>query len=236
MEIKTSIILQWENDVRNNIKAVANASIANVSYVDCAGLVQHDRWHFNAAGQKYLGESFIKELKEMSLGLSANISADGNLTDTAWSSVNKNKNINLKANGATVNIIGTIVDKGVLLGITVTHTTPPETSLDGSNQWHTYLNVIIRINGDKDFYYTTMGKQNVDTFIAAHKTTKSGDIYTTTFEYFVPFSALGVTSSTTSISFATNGWVETGWCWFNPSSPNWNTTYTVTKNGITTTA
>ena len=52
--------------VRNAMINVAeDSNVNNVSYVDCMPLNQQDTWHYDAAGQKYLGENFIKEVNKM---------------------------------------------------------------------------------------------------------------------------------------------------------------------------
>ncbi len=59
----------YENAVRDNMQAVANdENIVNVASVDCANLVQHDMWHFDANSQKYLGEQFISALSTLTEG------------------------------------------------------------------------------------------------------------------------------------------------------------------------
>ena len=56
----------YQDRVRNSMMTVANdPTLLNVSCVDTKGLTQHDSWHFDAAGQKYLGESFINELSKL---------------------------------------------------------------------------------------------------------------------------------------------------------------------------
>lgn len=62
----------YEKSVRNAMISVANDSnVINANYVDCSSLVQHDTWHFDAAGQKYLGESFVERLEELQEGNNA---------------------------------------------------------------------------------------------------------------------------------------------------------------------
>lgn len=59
----------YESAVRENMQAVANnAELLNVASVDCAGLTQHDMWHFDAASQKYLGEQFMATLDTLQEG------------------------------------------------------------------------------------------------------------------------------------------------------------------------
>ena len=53
---------QWA--VRAAMKDVAE-ELSYVGYVDCMPLNQHDDWHFDAEGQRYLGENFISSIKRM---------------------------------------------------------------------------------------------------------------------------------------------------------------------------
>ena len=53
----------YQNMVRTAMMTVAGNG-NNLGYVDCMPLTQHDDWHFDAAGQKYLGEKFVEALKE----------------------------------------------------------------------------------------------------------------------------------------------------------------------------
>ena len=67
--LKNSNTPPYQLDVRENMQSVANnTSIVNVDCVDCAGLFQHDDWHFDARGQKYLGEQFIAKLANLNEG------------------------------------------------------------------------------------------------------------------------------------------------------------------------
>ncbi|MBO4962582.1 MAG: Ig-like domain-containing protein, partial [Clostridia bacterium] len=67
--LKNSGTPPYQLDVRDNMQKVANdTSIVNVDCVDCAGLFQHDDWHFDARGQKYLGEQFIAKLETLTEG------------------------------------------------------------------------------------------------------------------------------------------------------------------------
>ena len=54
----------YQNVVRNAMKDAAN-ELSNVGFVDCMPLNQHDDWHFDAEGQRYLGENFILCIKKM---------------------------------------------------------------------------------------------------------------------------------------------------------------------------
>ena len=53
----------YQKAVREAMMSAATR-LDNVGYVDCMPLIQHDDWHFDAAGQKYLGEHFVAAVKE----------------------------------------------------------------------------------------------------------------------------------------------------------------------------
>ena len=57
---------------------------------------------------------------------------NGEFSEDIWNNVNRENNINVNANGASVNVVGTIVEQGVLFGITVNHKKAPEVSTNGS--------------------------------------------------------------------------------------------------------
>ena len=82
---KNSAKPPFQDAVRNAMIKVSNELI-NASYVDCMPLTQHDDWHFDAAGQKYLGENFVKEVKKLTNGNNAKLSVHASL-----------KNVNLLA-------------------------------------------------------------------------------------------------------------------------------------------
>lgn len=60
---KNSPAPTYQGMVRNAMTTVAG-ELNNVGCIDCMPLNQHDDWHFDAAGQKYLGEHFISALQE----------------------------------------------------------------------------------------------------------------------------------------------------------------------------
>lgn len=52
-----------QDTVRNAmIEVCTEGEVVNADYVDCMPLFQHDDWHFDAAGQKYLGEQFVEKV------------------------------------------------------------------------------------------------------------------------------------------------------------------------------
>ena len=59
---KNSAPPQYQGMVRESMITISE-SVDNVGCVDCMPLNQHDDWHFDAAGQKYLGEAFVTLLE-----------------------------------------------------------------------------------------------------------------------------------------------------------------------------
>ena len=59
---KNSAPPTYQGMVRAAMTTVAQ-EVDNVGCVDCMPLTQHDDWHFNAEGQKYLGEAFVTLLE-----------------------------------------------------------------------------------------------------------------------------------------------------------------------------
>ena len=59
---KNSAPPTYQGMVRTSMTTVAQ-ELDNVGCVDCMPLNQHDDWHFDAAGQKYLGEAFVTLLE-----------------------------------------------------------------------------------------------------------------------------------------------------------------------------
>ena len=72
----------YQKAVREAMMSAANR-LDNVNYVDCMPLNQHDDWHFDAAGQKYLGEHFVSAIKEFEeineIGITEKISIDNEI-------------------------------------------------------------------------------------------------------------------------------------------------------------
>ena len=190
----------------------------------------------NGKGFDWLGAMWysVHQYTISQQGLNENYVLNGEFSESTWNSVNKNNSINVTANGANVNIIGTLLEDGVLLGITVKHKKAPEVSTNGSTNWYTFLNVEFQFNnGGSQFIYTAKGEQVNYSFYAGHKSVKNGDTYTTTFEIFIPFDAIGgVANGTASLDFTCNGWVESGWCWFFPENQGWTATHKISSNGI----
>lgn len=157
---------------------------------------------------------------------------DGVFNESVYTSDVKTNSITANANGATVNIIGTLLEDGVLFGVTVDHTKAPDVTVDGGSDWYNYMNIEFHFNSnDKDGFIATTRNVNSPSVLAYCKSVqKAGGGYTSTFEIFIPYKAIGVSASVSSIDFTARGWFESGWC--DMLNNGWAATHTISKNGL----
>lgn len=158
---------------------------------------------------------------------------DGSFDEDVYTDSVKNNVISATANGANVDIIGTLTEGGVLFGVTVDHTLDPDISTGGSGDWYTFMNIEFHFAGsDAQFISTAQNTTSLgQAFFAYCGTVEKDDAYTSTFEIFIPYEAIGVNSDVHSLSFTANGWFETGWCWM-LSDVSWSPSHTVTADGL----
>lgn len=158
---------------------------------------------------------------------------DGEFTESVWTSTVKTNTISVVANGASITLMGTKNADGVYFGFTVNHTKAPNISTNGSGNWYTYMNVEVHFNSSNDqFLYTCINSSNASSNLYAYcKTVSNGTGYTSNFEIFIPNSAIGITSSTSSVDFTMAGWFESGWAEVLRVN-GWNATHKVSANGI----
>ena len=193
--------------------------------------------NFSWLGALWTGDdnmAFISEegiLVGKPLNVGGGILLDGKLDDAVYTETVKNNSITATANGAAVDIIGTLTDGGVLYGVTVDHKLAPEISTDGSNRWWTYMGIEFHFNGtDKQFMAMANNHTSVGDILAYCSTVKTDSGYTTVFEIFIPYESIGVASTVDSLKFTASGWFENGWCWMLNSS--WDPSHTITKDGL----
>lgn len=171
-----------------------------------------------------------------------NIVLDGNLTDSVWTESIKANKVTASVNDATIDVIGTKVADGIYLGITVNHKTAPETSLSGGTAFWDYMNVEIRFNGDANQRQNTQYlfncnevKSTVKEFFGYCKTEQVEGGYVSTFELFIPSSALandGITAEQASVNFNIGAVVDGGFTYI--LGGDWvNPTLTITADGVT---
>ena len=154
---------------------------------------------------------------------------DGQLTEDVWNQTGKT--IETTANETNLKIRGTKTKNGILFGVNVIHSISPDISLDGSNNWYSFMNVEFRINGlDTQFIAISMNTSTHGTFSCCSTIKQSDGNYYSTFEIYIPYSIINA-SIDDDIFFTVNGWFETGWCWIWGTS-NWEATHKLTSAGI----
>ena len=179
----------------------------------------------------YISEQGITVAKPINMG--NGIELDGVFDEEAYTENVKNNVISANANGAQVEIIGTLTDAGVLYGVTVYHTKPIDVSTDGTNRWWTYMGIEFHFNGgDAQFMFLAKNQTSLGNMFAYCNTveTDSGYTYTSTFEIFIPYEAIGVANDVNSIDFTARGWFESGWC--DLLNNTWGATHTITRDGL----
>ena len=157
---------------------------------------------------------------------------DGVLDDAVYTDSVKNNSIVATGNGANVEIIGTLIEGGVLFGVTVDHTKEVTVPTGGNGDWYTYMNLEFHFNSsDTQFIAIAHSKAFLGELYYCCNTVSTETGFRSTFEIFIPYEAIGVDSNVQSLDFTARGWLETGWCDLLNSS--WNATHTVSVNGIT---
>ncbi len=182
----------------------------------------------------YNDNSFIKtdgiHVGEV-VDLGNGIVLDGNFDEGAYTTNVKNNSITANGNGANVSIIGTLTEGGVLYGVTVNHTKAPDVSTDGSNNWYTIMGIEFQFNGGgTQCMFLANNHIAIGHMFGYCKTVQTSSGYTSTFEIFIPYEAIGVSAGVDSISFTARGWFESGWC--NLLNTTWAATHKVTSNGL----
>lgn len=140
--------------------------------------------------------------------------------------------IRANANGAEVGIMGTLTDEGVVLGVTVDHAKAPGIPTGGNGDWYTYLNIEFHFGDDANtqFIITAQNAASLGEMLAYCRSVQAGSGYTTTFEIFIPYEAIGGSGHGEGIRWTARGWFETGWC--DLLNTSWNATHIVTSEGL----
>ena len=156
---------------------------------------------------------------------------DGVFDEDVYTDAVKTNVIRADANGADVCIMGTLTGDGVVLGVTVSHTKAPNLPTGGNGDWYTYMNIEFHFNDDADtqFIITTRNASSLGRMLAYCNSVADGDDYTTTFEIFIPYEAIGGNGGE-DIRFTARGWFETGWC--DLLNSNWTATHIVEAEGL----
>ena len=184
-------------------------------------------------GSNYNHNVFITEngIQEK-VYLNNGIILDGEFNEEIWSEQVRTNCINVNANGADVNIMGTLIEDGVIFGVTINHTTDPNHSFS-NGAWYSFMNVEFHLNNQQTQFISTCNNHVSNNGMSSYcKTLDNGDNYVSTFEIFIPYNLVGLSENVVSVDFACNGWVETGWCWFFKNDVTWPSTHILTIDGI----
>ena len=183
-------------------------------------------WH-EELNLAYVTDQGIVSQKPINAG---GITLDGVLDEGIYTENVKNSVISANANGAKVDIIGTLTDKGVVFGVTVNHTKPVTENTALPNDWFTFMNIEFHFNGSgTQFIAISHNRNSLGQIFTYCNTVSEGAGYVSTFEIFIPYEAIG-NNVPESLKFTARGWFETGWCDLLNSS--WDATHVVTSEGI----
>lgn len=157
---------------------------------------------------------------------------DGVFDETVYTESVQTNVIRTSGNGAEVDIMGTLTDSGVVLGVTVRHTKVPDLPTGGNGDWYTYLNIEFHFGDDANtqFLITAQNAASQGKMFAYSQSRQQDGGYITTFEIFVPYEAIGGNSDGDGIRFTARGWFETGWC--DLLNTSWDATHLVTAEGL----
>ena len=210
------------------VENVKDASILKVGfnglYFGWLGAI----WH-NELNLAYITCDGIVREKPVNLG--NGIVLDGVLDEDIYTENVKTNSVVANANGANVEIIGTLTDKGVVYGVTVNHTKATTVPTNGYDDWFTYMNIEFHFNGSgTQFIAIAHNKNSLGQIFTYCNTVPTESGYTSTLEIFIPYEAIGVSGDVESLDFTARGWFETGWC--DLLNNSWDATHKVTINGV----
>ena len=157
---------------------------------------------------------------------------DGVFDEELYTENVKSNTVSATANGAAVEMIGTLTEKGVVFGVTVRHKRSPQLSTGGNGDWYTFMNTEFHFNDreDQQFIFVANNTSSLGRMYSYCKTVSEGDGYLSTIEIFIPYESIGVSNTVESLRFTASGWFETGWCWMLNSS--WLASHTVSVDGL----
>ena len=178
----------------------------------------------------YVTSEGIVPIKAISVG--NGLVLDGVFSEDIYTENVKNSVISADANGAKVDIIGTLTDAGVVFGVTVKHNKAVDVNTALPNDWFTFMNIEFHFNGSgTQFIAIAHNRNSLGNIFNYCNTVSEGSGYVSTFEIFIPYEAIGVNGGVSSVKFTARGWFETGWC--DLLNDSWNASHTVSVDGIT---
>ena len=189
--------------------------------------------HHDVCNTGYISEKGILVAKPIDLG--NGIILDGKFDESLYTESVKSNAISAKGNGADVNIIGTLTEKGVLFGVTINHTKSPYVTVVNYGDWYTYMNIEFHFNGkggetDQFMFFANNRQKVKDSAFSYSDVVQTASGYTSSIEIFIPYESIGVSAGIESLDFTARGWFEYGWCDLLNSS--WNATHKVTSEGL----
>lgn len=203
---------------------------------------QHIKVGFNGTNFGWLGAIWNNELNlayvtgegivsETPISVGNGLVLDGVFSEEIYTENVKNSVVSANANGAGVDIIGTLTESGVVFGVTVNHTKAVDVNTTTPYDWFTFMNIEFHFNGSgTQFIAIAHNRNSLGQIFTYCNTVSEGSGYISTFEIFIPYEAIGAADGTESINFTARGWFETGWC--DLLNTSWNATHTVTSDGI----
>ena len=189
--------------------------------------------HHSVCNAGYIGEEGI--LVEKPLDLGNGLVLDGAFNESIYTENVKNNAISANGNGADINIIGTLTDNGVVLGVTIKHTKSPDETLIPNGDWFTYMNIEFHFNGkesenDQFMFFANNHQKVAGRAFSYCNTEQTEGGYVSNIEIFISYEAIGVSAGIEKIDFTARGWFETNWC--DLLNNTWAATHKVTKDGL----
>ena len=189
--------------------------------------------HHNICNTAYVSEDGILVSKPIDLG--NGLVLDGKFDETIYTDSVKSNTISANGNGADVDIIGTLTDKGVVFGVTINHKKSPYVTVVSGGDWYTFMNIEFHFNNkggeDEQFMFFANNRQKVvgNAYSYSNVVETAGG-YTSTIEIFISYESIGANAGVESIDFTARGWFESGWC--NLLNSSWNATHKITSDGL----
>ncbi len=189
--------------------------------------------HHNVCNTGFVGENGILVAKPLDIG--NGLVLDGNFDESIYTESVKSNVIKANGNGAGVEIIGTLTDKGIVFGVTIDHAKSPYVTVVSNGDWFTYMNIEFHFNGkggesDQFMFFANNRQKVVGNCFSYSKVVQNGSRYVSSIEIFIPYESIGAAAGVESVVFTARGWFESGWCDLLNSS--WNATHKVTADGL----
>ena len=189
--------------------------------------------HHNVCNTGYISEDGILVAKPVDLG--NGLVLDGKFDESVYTDNVKSNVVSANGNGAKIDIIGTLTDKGLLFGVTINHAKSPYETVVPNGDWFTFMNIELHFNnmgGENDqFMFFANNRQKVaGSGYSYSDVVETADGYISTIEIFIPYASIGASAGVESVDFTARGWFENGWC--DLLNNSWNATHKITSEGL----